>query len=321
VYLFFILSGFSLWYVYGGQRPDAPMLRRFFLARFARIFPLYFLTCILAVLATWYATGLEAVLNLAFLNTLILNVTFLFGLIMPGATSAVPAGWSIGIEWVFYLFFPLALLFSRSLKTMVTLLVASLLLNQVYTFHVLDGKTLVEAWNNYTQFITFIVYFMAGITAAECYLRYAAAWRERTLWQALSRVMPVVCMAFIYMYPAATTEAYLIGWHYPLLVLAAMLAVLCASLLTPRSQMERALYEFLGNISYGTYLLHFFVYNTWALLLKLVYPQASLGLLLVGATLLTLLIAYALYHLYESPARRWINRKSAMPSGPRAALA
>lgn len=59
VYLFYVLSGFSMWYVYA-ERPLTPrMLRAFFLARFARIFPLYFLACLISVTARLYAKGAD----------------------------------------------------------------------------------------------------------------------------------------------------------------------------------------------------------------------------------------------------------------------
>ncbi|MDE3061373.1 MAG: acyltransferase, partial [Pseudomonadota bacterium] len=107
VYLFYVLSGFSLWYVYAHRAVTFDLLKTFFTARVARIVPLYLAVCLLIVVLRFYTAGASNVFNADFISRFLLNITFLFGVALPQKSSIVPGGWSIGVEWVFYLSFPL----------------------------------------------------------------------------------------------------------------------------------------------------------------------------------------------------------------------
>jgi peptidoglycan/LPS O-acetylase OafA/YrhL len=104
VYMFFVLSGASLAYTYPTQRfATADGVWRFLGTRWLRLAPLFLLVCIvfLAMLAARTGGGFE---GLAW--RLLLNATFAFGLVDPAITSIAVGGWSLGIEFVFYLLFP-----------------------------------------------------------------------------------------------------------------------------------------------------------------------------------------------------------------------
>lgn len=93
--LFFLISAMSMSLAYSkGVSPDriwAYALRRFF-----RIAPLFYL-----MLCAWLYIGVQTETG-----TIIRNMTFLFGFVPSEQTSVVPAGWSIGVEVIFYLLFP-----------------------------------------------------------------------------------------------------------------------------------------------------------------------------------------------------------------------
>lgn len=312
VYIFFILSGFSMWYVYAGREMTPGLMRHFFVARVARILPLYVAVCLLATAARVYEQGLVSVTNAAFAQRFLFNVTMLFGLATPGKTSIVPGGWSIGIEWVFYIVFPLLLLFTRRLSVMVALLVASLVLNQVIVYGLLGEASMGGQWNHYTQFPTFLVYFFAGIAVAMVYGRLqqrpggAALPFPDSQW--LCRLVPLSALALIMSYPSETGEAYLMGGHVALLIAVAMGGVFFAAFARPQGW-EKKLYRFLGDISYSTYLLNFFVYHMVDVVLKAVYPAHDVTLTIWLAMIGSVIAAYASYRFFEMPARSWINRK------------
>lgn len=76
-------------------------LKKFYIGRFFRIAPLFYL-CIsfyLIAMPLWYDTKIEVA-------DLLANLTFSFGLIPGKHESIVWAGWSIGVEWIFYFLFP-----------------------------------------------------------------------------------------------------------------------------------------------------------------------------------------------------------------------
>lgn len=315
VYIFFILSGFSMWYVYAGKPFDAGLVKHFFVARVARIMPLYVVVCLLATCARVVDQGLDSITNVEFFHRFILNVTMLFGFAMPGKASIVPGGWSIGIEWVFYLAFPLSLLFLRRMKAVVALLAAAYVINQVIVYALLGDSTMGVQWNYYTVFPTFLMYFLAGqfIAMAHIYLQQHRAGGEAlpfpdSRW--LCRLVPLASLVFIFMYPSATGEDFLKGCHVSLLLLVAMGGVFFASFARPNGW-EKKLYRFLGDVSYSTYLLNFFVYHAVDTVLKHVYPAHTLGMTMALAMPGSVALAYCSYRFFEMPARVWINRKLA----------
>jgi exopolysaccharide production protein ExoZ len=310
VYLFYVLSGFSMWYVYSRKSVDAGMLRAFFVARFARIFPLYFLAGMGVFFAKLFFLGSDSVFNLAFLHRFLMNITMLFGLATPGHFSHVPGGWSIGIECVFYLTFPLFVLFARRLITLAILLMFSLALNQLYVSVLFANReTVITHWVEYIHFPVFLVYFVAGMLAAEIYerLRMRAQRLPQSIWP--MGLLMLAAIAFIFTYPAITPENFLFGGHYPLLILAAMIAMLAGAWMPEPTAPTREFFSFLGDISYSTYLMHFFMYNSVKLLLTHFYPGCPLLLLMAVSATATLLLAYGLYRFFEAPARTYINRR------------
>jgi len=109
VSLFFVLSGFILTYVHRGLGREPSAVRRFYVARIARLWPAHVATFLLFLLvipsAAWFAPGGEilgkeiAAANLAMVHAWIPIPAFYF--------SFNGVSWSISAELFFYLMFPL----------------------------------------------------------------------------------------------------------------------------------------------------------------------------------------------------------------------
>jgi peptidoglycan/LPS O-acetylase OafA/YrhL len=84
-----------------------------------RIVPLFYV-----MLAAWLAHSSAQVSR----SEILLNLTFLFPLIPEKIESLVPAGWSLGVEWIFYFSFPIFALLSRSVIVSVIALAGLMLL-------------------------------------------------------------------------------------------------------------------------------------------------------------------------------------------------
>ncbi len=104
--LFFVLSGFVLTYTYLGD-PDRPRvrLRAFWVARLARVYPVYFLGLLLAAPFALTAAGVPA------MNVWAAGVA-VFVLVQAWVPSLAlawnPPAWSLSAEAFFYLAFPFA---------------------------------------------------------------------------------------------------------------------------------------------------------------------------------------------------------------------
>lgn len=101
---FFVLSGASLMYAYGGQLEDRRFdFKKFLLLRYFRLAPLYILLMLLVL--PWKIIKEGA--TLALLKKFLLNGFFAFGFFDPASSSMLVGGWSLGIEAIYYLMFPL----------------------------------------------------------------------------------------------------------------------------------------------------------------------------------------------------------------------
>lgn len=122
VHLFFILSAFSLMHSTAHTMHRPRWVNEYFVKRFFRIAPLYY--CLMAVMilgpaivsGTWYVD----------FKALLLNLTFTFG--FAPWTSMVWAGWSVGVEMMFYAIFPVLLMTVRTRVGTMKLLAISILI-------------------------------------------------------------------------------------------------------------------------------------------------------------------------------------------------
>lgn len=114
VTVFFVLSGFILTYTYAGSlaRPSGARIWSFYVARFARVYPLYLLVLLWVTprkIVTYGAPMDESWLGHLF------GVQAWFGL--PIAWSWNGPAWSVSVEFFFYALFPLIIFLARPLMT------------------------------------------------------------------------------------------------------------------------------------------------------------------------------------------------------------
>lgn len=160
VYIFFILSGASLYIAYADKIRAGYDLRKFIGQRFFRIVPLFALAVLVRPL--FVSHGLAGY-TAEFFRDAVLNITLAFGLGNPAQLSIVTGGWSLGIEFVFYLIFPVILAFvSGSLFSNMVLLALISWLQMLFVGRYITGPGSLQHWEAYTQFLSFAAYFVGG---------------------------------------------------------------------------------------------------------------------------------------------------------------
>ena len=104
---FFILSGFILTYAHADMHFDLVQLRRFFVARFSRLYPVYILALLICIPFVDHFSFATDWFQFFLLQTWIPN---------SGATDWNFVAWTLSVEMLFYVVFPFAFVFFRRLS-------------------------------------------------------------------------------------------------------------------------------------------------------------------------------------------------------------
>ena len=277
---FFVLSGFVLARSYGNGDWHGARLRRYAVARFARIYPVYALSFLLVApfVVADRTPGKPG---------LIAN----YGLLLQGWTGHLPVGWntpawSLSCEVFFYVSFPLAVIALRRVHPAGLAAAACLFTRVLFAVGVRDE------WKPLVHFSDFVM----GIAAASLYERLAVGRRRP---------------AGHWLYaPAAALGTTLIAWPELLpggvdlnsalrpLNGMALMGFALGSGIAARALSSR-LAVFLGKSSYAMYILHVPVLwwvRRWS-------PDLSAGVYVA----MVILLSAAVYRFFEEPANRYIR--------------
>lgn len=311
VALFFVISAFSLHMTWPRHAGSARPLVSFWTSRLLRIAPL--LLVLLAAMALRDAFRDESRYPLAEVAA---NASLLFGLFPQWHAGIVMGSWTIGVEVLFYLLFPLIVISVRGiggalvLTTMVTLLWLLLIANPpVFGGHFLRHIGLV------TQLPLFA---FGGL----CF----HAWRRlqtrdpgtrKRIGMAATFAGLAGALALIYVgVPAVIAPVG--GWQVSALVYGLLLMGL---LLWDQRWLVNRATCFLGTISYSLYLMHPLViprlYGVMAFLQDRGLPAGLVFAVSLALTLaLAVPLAYVTYRLIERPAMllgRRLRQRQAAP--------
>lgn len=162
VTLFFVLSGFLITYLLLKEKEATQniSLKKFYIRRILRIWPLYFVILILGYIMFYEGMGLEAlILSVLFLPNIALTYHML-----PDAIDPI---WSIGIEEQFYLILPFLVLFSINIKkltrTFVILIIGLIILKYVASY--LSNNSFFNFINDYLYLARYDSMFIGGLGA------------------------------------------------------------------------------------------------------------------------------------------------------------
>lgn len=296
---FFVISGFCFFHLYGETRFDASALRIFFLKRWMRLAPLFFVVVGLNLLFHQKAGPSPS------LRMIAENLTLTFGFFHPNHALAV-GGWSIGVEAVFYAALPSLILFTRAHKGFLYLFAAILIwASTPWTLHwVLEA----EPWNRFHAYVQVanhaFLFLLGGILA---HLRSKTAFRLGPLPFAILLVAIAAITFSIHrgFYDHFDIMAGPARYQFSALCVA---VVGCFAFTDVKESKSIHPFVVLGDWSYGTYLLHPLA-NTlllWVGVNKQGWLPFSLGLAL------TLVFAFCANRMIEKPAMA-LARGSARP--------
>ena len=312
--LFFVLSGFVMWYTYGERLHDGGRAQAwsFLWRRFARVWPLhaFILTLFAAFALALVAIGKP---NPAYpFSELPLHLLLIQNWGMTDHLSWNDPAWSISTEFAAYLVFPLIAAAARwdRMSSPMLLTIAGLLCAAIALLFTASGTgslgehiAQIGVWRCLGE-------FSLGIIVCLLWMRWRGT-RSAAAWAALG-----CCIVL--------ATGLLLGLPESVFVPAAFFAGILA-LALDRGVVSRLLSTrvavYLGEISYSTYLAHFLLW----ILFKIAFVDHDLQVGwagLAGYIALVALASVGLYHGVEKPAQAWLNaRRPRWARAPRLAAA
>ena len=301
VHLFFVVSAFSLMHSTESTLHRQSWATEYFVKRFFRIAPLFY--CILTCMILWpviyshtFAHSPQAIL---------LNLTFTFGFV-PW-TGIVWAGWTVGVEMLFYAIFPVLLLTVRSISATLVLLLLSVAVTYAARMTLqthFESHVSQYGYNwAYFSFPANLCYFVFGILA----FRLAA--RADKSSTTIRWLVPAYSVVTICSLMFAKPGSLLFQWRDEAIVWGLGFGSLCLWQSTkPSNWCANRFFEYLGERSYSIYLLHpiaivllkNILQDTYAQLVPLIGAYAYFACFIVLLIPL-LLLAELTYRFIEVP--------------------
>lgn len=313
VTFFFVLSGFVLGYVYLGGNGGEPRLklRTFFVSRFARLAPAYYLSLLVALpffVGSYFFLDEADPRNFWLHGTLV--VTSLQSWWPPTALEWNPPAWSVSVEWFLYLAFPLILWATRFIPSTTFAAGAFLLVVAVAIFRVVVmapiGESGPDGWN-FAQFFPLfhLPQFILGVALGRVHLEGPRPPPALAGWMFAAGAAGLMIIFWdLEDLPARIRSNAVIAIFFGLLILGAAQSGHFAYRVLSRRTLV-----FLGNISYSVYALHQPISFYWEWYGPREF-EIDLGSLPDFALYFALVVgASALSYLYvELPLRRRIRR-------------
>jgi peptidoglycan/LPS O-acetylase OafA/YrhL len=317
--LFFVLSGFVIHYNYADLFQKEPLgfaLRRFFIARFARLYPLYAVAILCSLAMIPFPFPWWVVLSYLTMTQSWLNVEM----------AIFAPAWSVSTEWFFYVAFvpstavifwlrrPIAVFVVLSLTTIGTLAVAFTLWRAAcvsfageWFWH--GDTSSADPWDWLAYFAPYVrvLDFIAGMLMAQAYRMSAPI-----------RLSPILLPAGLLWCAAAAASFWLklptLGTLEGNCLYAPGIALVMLSC-TQKNWLSRAMSSppmlFLGAISYSIYIWSFFVFpmlhQMFSGPIPITLHYVFSGVKVIAIMGVTIIVAYGSYHLIEVPSRRFIR--------------
>lgn len=335
---FFILSGFIMCHVYNkwfAESVTTHQFKRFSIARFARVYPMHFVT-LLYTIFLFSITAKLGIPNIPVLQvsnsgySIATNLLLLHSMNMHNWFSWDHASWSISTEWWAYMVFPFLVkpmfrLKQVGIMTTVLLCFAGYLIITYFIvplvtippeipFVKIDPARLSVNVAYEFGFLRCLCGFILGMAVYQC---YTAQFGKRILSNGYTFILFTAglftCMHFDL--PDVFTIIF-----FPLLLLSGAYGSTNLNRFFATKPLQR-----LGDWSFSIYLVHQPLLFTLGAIMAYINPadpnlkptgpppQPSMPviwLIFIGFTILTLLVSYLTYNFIEVPARNWINGKN-----------
>lgn len=291
VTIFFAISGFLITLLLLKEKERGNIdVKKFYVRRGLRIWPLYFLFLILSVVTALYYHIGEFPGSLLYYIFLAANIPFIFDMALPFLGHY----WSLGVEEQFYLFWPWMIRAKNVLKLVTTFTVVFVLLRLLFRF--------IEYKYGYS-----LPYLIIHVTRFDCMSIGAIG---AILFH---QNHPVFLKISQYVFTQLISWGIIVllmfnKYHIASVIDSEIVSIITVFLIINVSINEKRLigldypfFDFLGKISFGIYVVHQLIIFYYAKFLSMfnIQPLHKYPLVYGGVLALTILVAYISYEYFE----------------------
>lgn len=295
VNVFFILSGFILFYNYHTRKIN---FVEFILKRLAKIYPVYlagFFLCFVLV-------SLSKIRVDSFFEVMMMNLLMVQSYLPKFSMKWYGSGsWSISTEFFFYLCFPVLLyIFSKlSKKLIVTLAILSFIVSLLPG--IFYNLKLIGFTYSYSFPPARVWEFIIGMLTGSMVLKYRLTINNIAIYG-------IVIFSVLYFYFIGRR---LEGYMIQNIIVVPLMVALLISATTHKKQylsfLGNKFFEYLGKVSYSFYIVQIpmMIYldnNDY-------YAKYNPAVLFLLLFLINLLVSAIFYHIIELPSHRYLNKK------------
>ncbi len=307
VTLFFAISAFSIAYSYNENLINKVDFKNFFIKRFFRLAPLFYVALIVEGIIIFHAFN-----HLPTLFEVLMSGTFLFNLVPKMQNGIVWAGWSLSIEWIFYLLYPIIFIICNNKKTVLFIWIICIFISTS------TAKVSAEPIEIYMNILNHMVFFVSGI-AVYLFLPEIKKLKELLRKYASTVSGLILASSFVLLIYCFSQNGYPINIYFFYSLL--WIFMISASILGIPSIINTKFTRFLGKASYSIYLMHSIVLylleasRFYKIIdnLNIISPVKFIISLLITAGV-TVMVSYTTYKFIEEPGinfgRKFLIRKT-----------
>ncbi|HZK70345.1 MAG TPA: acyltransferase [Clostridia bacterium] len=311
VTLFFTISGFLITYLLLQERSQMHTvnIKKFYFRRILRIWPIYYLVILISLLLAFFDKNISDIYSctLAYYIFFAANIP----MILHTGISIIVHYWSIGVEEQFYLFWPWVVKLVRTKLIPVTIaIIFGLFFLKSASWYFLGNHSILYRSLAVTRFHCMLIgavgamlyknqnkYFISALTSK---------WVQIIAWL----LTGLLFLNFIALPAPVTAEI-------TALVSLVLIIGQVENTTYKVANLENKLFDFLGKISYGIYIIHPLVILLFSYLYRNLNLSFILQTIVVYSSVIatTVLVAYLSYEFYEKPfltlKKRYMIVKSA----------
>jgi peptidoglycan/LPS O-acetylase OafA/YrhL len=312
VQMFFVISGYLITStsIRRWKTPEALQAKEFYLLRFARIAPLMILLLLalsalhLAHVPDYVVSQKTGGLGRALLAALTFHIGYLEATrnYLPGNWDIL---WSLSVEEMFYLFFPLVARIFRKQAFLAPLLLLFVVAGPFARMKAFNPN---PVWREYS--------YLGGMDAIALGCLSAMVLANKTISRGWMYVCGLAGSALLLFSLCFSTRAYMWGLgrnglNFTVLAIGVCLVIAAASQSQWRAPRVFSPLLFLGQKSYEIYLTHMFaVMALFAAFVRFGKPLRGVPILFLGTICVAGLLGWAVSAFYAEPLNRLIRRRS-----------